>query len=491
MLARDGRSKPRAVPGPARAGGRRRRAASWCSARPGRGRRRAARRAPTSRPRPRPPTPKAKRKRKVYVVKPGDTPSGIAEKTGRLARAAREGQPEARPAAARARSADPAPAVTRAALGTAARGRRSRCWPPLPRRPPSAPARATSSRPARSSSRPPRARWRAPRNADERRSIASTTKLMTALLTLERAKLSRRLHRRALLPQPGRVADRAAAGGADDGARPPARPARRVGQRRRGHARRGRQRLAPRVRARDEPPRGAAQAHQHALREPDRARRAGQLLQRPRPRPAGHLPAHQLVLPHDGGPPDRAADLGQPRAHVRQPQRPRRALPLDQRRQERPHLARRATCWSGPGATSAGSRSSPPCSARPSVAARDDATLRLLEWGRRQFQRVTVVERGDELARVPIRYRRGAELALVAERSVRRVVPRGQRDDVTTRVVGAPDDVAGPIVAGQAYGTVEIVQKGKRGAEDRVWSPPRASRAPTSSRRRSPGSPGR
>ncbi len=27
-------------------------------------------------------TPKPKRKRKVYVVKPGDTPSGIAEKTG-------------------------------------------------------------------------------------------------------------------------------------------------------------------------------------------------------------------------------------------------------------------------------------------------------------------------------------------------------------------------------------------------------------------------
>ena len=28
------------------------------------------------------PTQEAKRKRKVYVVKPGDTPSGIAEKTG-------------------------------------------------------------------------------------------------------------------------------------------------------------------------------------------------------------------------------------------------------------------------------------------------------------------------------------------------------------------------------------------------------------------------
>ena len=34
------------------------------------------------------------------------------------------------------------------------------------------------------------------RAADERRPIASTTKLMTALLTLERAKLSRHLHRR-------------------------------------------------------------------------------------------------------------------------------------------------------------------------------------------------------------------------------------------------------------------------------------------------------
>jgi D-alanyl-D-alanine carboxypeptidase (penicillin-binding protein 5/6) len=97
----------------------------------------------------------------------------------------------------------------------------------------------------------------------------------------------------------------------------------------------------------------------------------------------------------------------------------------------------------------------------PSLAARDDATLRLLEWGRRQFQRVTVLARDDELARVPIRYRRGADLALVAERGVRRVVPRGQRDSVTTRVIGAPEDVAGPIVAGQRFGTVEIVQNGK------------------------------
>ncbi len=97
----------------------------------------------------------------------------------------------------------------------------------------------------------------------------------------------------------------------------------------------------------------------------------------------------------------------------------------------------------------------------PSLAARDDATMRLLTWGRRQYQRVTVLERGQELARVPIRYRRGAELALVAQRTVHRVVPRGKRDDVTHRVVDAPDDVDGPVIAGQSYGTVEIVQGGE------------------------------
>jgi hypothetical protein len=65
------------------------------------------------------------------------------------------------------------------------------------------------------------------------------------------------------------------------------------------------------------------------------------------------------------------------------------------------------------------------------------------------------------MTRVPIRYRLGAELALVAGRTVRRIVPRGQRDDVTRRVVGRPDDVTGPIIAGQAFGAIEILQNGR------------------------------
>jgi len=96
-----------------------------------------------------------------------------------------------------------------------------------------------------------------------------------------------------------------------------------------------------------------------------------------------------------------------------------------------------------------------------SVGARNAATLELLEEGFGRFQRITALERGQELGRVPIRYRRGAELSLVVGRTVRRVVPRGQRDDVTHRVVGQPDDVTGPIVAGQPFGAVEILQQGK------------------------------
>jgi D-alanyl-D-alanine carboxypeptidase (penicillin-binding protein 5/6) len=97
----------------------------------------------------------------------------------------------------------------------------------------------------------------------------------------------------------------------------------------------------------------------------------------------------------------------------------------------------------------------------PSVAARDAATLALLKYGFPRFQQITALRRGTVMTRVPIRYRRGAELALVAGRTVRRIVPRGQRDDVSHRIVGRPADVTGPIVAGRAFGAVEILQNGR------------------------------
>ena len=97
----------------------------------------------------------------------------------------------------------------------------------------------------------------------------------------------------------------------------------------------------------------------------------------------------------------------------------------------------------------------------PSVAARDSATLALLKYGFPRFQQITALRRGTVMTRVPIRYRRGAELALVAGRTVRRIVPRGQRDDVDRQLVGRPDDVTGPVIAGQSFGAVEIVQHGR------------------------------
>jgi D-alanyl-D-alanine carboxypeptidase (penicillin-binding protein 5/6) len=97
----------------------------------------------------------------------------------------------------------------------------------------------------------------------------------------------------------------------------------------------------------------------------------------------------------------------------------------------------------------------------PSVAARDQDTLALLRFGLSRFQRVTALRRGEVLARVPIRYRQGAELALVAAHTIRRIVPHGRRGDVTTHVVGVPADVTGPVAAGQPFGAVEIRYKGK------------------------------
>ena len=97
----------------------------------------------------------------------------------------------------------------------------------------------------------------------------------------------------------------------------------------------------------------------------------------------------------------------------------------------------------------------------PSVAARDAATLGLLRWGFTRFQRIAAVKRGAVLARVPIRFRRGAELPLVAGRTVRRVVARGHRGDVTHRVVGEPADVTGPVTAGRPFGAVEVLQAGR------------------------------
>jgi D-alanyl-D-alanine carboxypeptidase (penicillin-binding protein 5/6) len=91
----------------------------------------------------------------------------------------------------------------------------------------------------------------------------------------------------------------------------------------------------------------------------------------------------------------------------------------------------------------------------PSEAARQSDTRKLLGWGFGRYKRVRAVEAGEVLARVPIRYRRGAELALVTASGGRRIVVRA--DERLRRCgVSAPAEVKGPIRRGQRLGSVEV-----------------------------------
>jgi D-alanyl-D-alanine carboxypeptidase (penicillin-binding protein 5/6) len=97
----------------------------------------------------------------------------------------------------------------------------------------------------------------------------------------------------------------------------------------------------------------------------------------------------------------------------------------------------------------------------PSEQSRDDDTMRLLAYGFKRFERIRAVIKGRSMATVPIRQRAGARLELVAGRTLRRIVRRGHRRDVKI-AVHAPDSVAGPIRRGERLGTVDVRQGGRR-----------------------------
>jgi D-alanyl-D-alanine carboxypeptidase (penicillin-binding protein 5/6) len=91
---------------------------------------------------------------------------------------------------------------------------------------------------------------------------------------------------------------------------------------------------------------------------------------------------------------------------------------------------------------------------------RQNDALRLLKYGWSLYRVANPLDEGREMARVPIRYRRGAELPLVAGESVSEVIRRGG-PKATFSVIGVPDDVVGPIREGQRFGTI-IVNRGSR-----------------------------
>ena len=93
----------------------------------------------------------------------------------------------------------------------------------------------------------------------------------------------------------------------------------------------------------------------------------------------------------------------------------------------------------------------------PSEPARDADTLALLRWGIDRFRRVRVIERSRTMARVDVEYR-DERAALVPARQAVLTLRDGER---VRRRVRAPEEVEGPIPAGERVGTVTVLVDGE------------------------------
>ncbi len=89
----------------------------------------------------------------------------------------------------------------------------------------------------------------------------------------------------------------------------------------------------------------------------------------------------------------------------------------------------------------------------PSEGARDADSLALLRYGLSRYHRVTAIRDGQVVGSVGLDHR-STRAKLVATRTVRRVVRRGER--VTRRLVGVPASLDGPLPAGARVGTLEL-----------------------------------
>ncbi len=94
----------------------------------------------------------------------------------------------------------------------------------------------------------------------------------------------------------------------------------------------------------------------------------------------------------------------------------------------------------------------------PSEAARDSDTLALLRYGLAQYHVVHPVKKGAVFAHAGLTDR-DTMTALVAGETVGRTAARSEQ--LTTTVVGAPATIDGPLPAGARVGTIEVRQRGQ------------------------------
>jgi D-alanyl-D-alanine carboxypeptidase (penicillin-binding protein 5/6) len=93
----------------------------------------------------------------------------------------------------------------------------------------------------------------------------------------------------------------------------------------------------------------------------------------------------------------------------------------------------------------------------PTEAARDADTLALLRYGLSRYHRIAVIRKDARYARARLRFRAG-DVALVAARTVRRIARRDET--VATTVVDAPAELDGPLPAHARVGTIEVRWRG-------------------------------
>jgi len=94
----------------------------------------------------------------------------------------------------------------------------------------------------------------------------------------------------------------------------------------------------------------------------------------------------------------------------------------------------------------------------PTEATRDADTLTLLRWGLDRFSRVRVIPSGRTLARADVKYR-DERARLVARHGVVVTVRDGQH---LNRRVKAPDELEGPVAKGKRVGSVTVRVDGRR-----------------------------
>ena len=94
----------------------------------------------------------------------------------------------------------------------------------------------------------------------------------------------------------------------------------------------------------------------------------------------------------------------------------------------------------------------------PSIASRDADSLALLRYGLSQYERTTAVRAGDVVKTLPVSEQGDRKARLAAQHTLSAVTRKGEK--LKLRVVGAPAAVKGPLAAGAKVGTVQVLRRG-------------------------------